>query len=77
VLVDGHDPGVWAKVLAELLASPGRLASLSRGAREHASGFGWPTTADRLLGVYVDAMNLVRYDAALSEREVKRCFLPA
>jgi D-inositol-3-phosphate glycosyltransferase len=77
VLVDGHDPVVWAKVLADLLASPERLASLSRGAREHASGFGWPTTADRLLGVYVDAMNLVRYDAALSEREVKRCFLPA
>jgi D-inositol-3-phosphate glycosyltransferase len=77
VLVDGHDPATWAKVLADLLAAPERLEQLSRGAREHASGFGWPTTADRLIGVYTDAMNSVRYDASLSEREVKRCPLPA
>ena len=77
VLVDGHDPVVWAQVLAGLLGSPGRLESLSRGARKHASGFGWPTTADRLTDVYTGAMNSVRYDAPLSEREVKPCFLPA
>jgi D-inositol-3-phosphate glycosyltransferase len=77
VLVDGHDPVVWAQVLAGLLGSPGRLESLSRGARKHASGFGWPTTADRLTDVYAGAMNSVRYDAPLSEREVKPCFLPA
>jgi D-inositol-3-phosphate glycosyltransferase len=77
VLVDGHDPVVWAQVLAGLLGSPGRLESLSRGARKHASGFGWPTTADRLTDVYTGAMNSIRYDAPLSEREVKPCFLPA
>jgi D-inositol-3-phosphate glycosyltransferase len=77
VLVDGHDPVVWAQVLAGLLGSPRRLESLSRGARKHASGFGWPTTADRLTDVYAGAMNSVRYDAPLSEREVKPCFLPA
>ena len=77
VLVDGHDPVVWAQVLAGLLGSPRRLESLSRGARKHASGFGWPTTADRLTDVYTGAMNSVRYDAPLSEREVKPCFLPA
>ena len=77
VLVDGHDPVVWAQVLAGLLGSPRRLESLSRGARKHASGFGWPTTADRLTDVYTGAMNSVRYDTPLSEREVKPCFLPA
>jgi D-inositol-3-phosphate glycosyltransferase len=68
VLVDGHDPSVWARVLAELIASPRRRAQLSRGALAHASGFGWPKTADGLIGVYSDAMNSVRYDAAMSQR---------
>jgi D-inositol-3-phosphate glycosyltransferase len=57
VLVDGHDPEVWARVLADLLASPTRLASLARGAREHAAAFNWPATAERLVGVYTEAMN--------------------
>jgi D-inositol-3-phosphate glycosyltransferase len=57
VLVDGHDPEVWARVLSELLASPGRLSRLSAGAREHAAAFNWPATAERLVGVYTEAMN--------------------
>jgi len=56
VLVDGHDPEVWARVLAGLIGSPARLAELSRGALAHAAGFGWPATADRLIGVYTGAM---------------------
>ena len=56
VLVDGHDPVVWARVLAALVGSPARLEELSRGALAHASGFGWPATADRLIGVYTGAM---------------------
>ncbi len=56
VLVDGHDPGVWAQLLSGLLGSPGRLAELSRGALAHASAFGWPATADRLIDVYTGAM---------------------
>jgi D-inositol-3-phosphate glycosyltransferase len=56
VLVDGHDPEVWARVLAGLASSPPRLAELSRGALAHASGFGWPATADRLIEVYTGAM---------------------
>jgi D-inositol-3-phosphate glycosyltransferase len=72
VLVEGHDPAAWAQVLAGLLDSPGRLSALSRGAREHASGFGWQTTADRLMGVYTGAMTSVGYDSALDDREVKR-----
>ena len=57
VLVDGHDPCVWARELEKLIGSPGRLAALSRGAIEHASAFGWPATADELIGVYTGAMN--------------------
>jgi D-inositol-3-phosphate glycosyltransferase len=57
ILVDGHDPVAWARVLDKLIGSPGRLAALSRGALAHASGFGWATTADRLAGVYTGAMN--------------------
>jgi len=57
VLVDGHDPEVWARVLGDLVASPGRLASLACGAVAHASGFGWPATADRLINVYTGAMD--------------------
>ena len=56
VLVDGHDPEVWASVLRDLVLSPRWLASLSRGALAHASGFGWPATADRLIEVYTGAM---------------------
>jgi len=58
VLVDGHDPVVWARVLRGLLASPRKLAQLSRGALEHASGFGWAMTAERLIGLYGDAITL-------------------
>jgi D-inositol-3-phosphate glycosyltransferase len=57
VLVDGHDPEVWARVLSDLLSSPGRLAALSHGAREHAAAFNWPATAERLVGVYTGLMN--------------------
>jgi D-inositol-3-phosphate glycosyltransferase len=57
VLVEGHDPARYARVLERLINSPGRLAQLSRGARAHASVFDWPATADRLIGLYTRTMN--------------------
>jgi D-inositol-3-phosphate glycosyltransferase len=57
ILVDGHDPVAYARVLDKLIAAPGRLAELSRGALAHASAFGWPATADRLIDVYTGAMD--------------------
>jgi D-inositol-3-phosphate glycosyltransferase len=57
VLVDGHDPVSYARVLEVLIGSPGRLAELSRGAITHASAFGWAATADGLINVYTGAMN--------------------
>jgi D-inositol-3-phosphate glycosyltransferase len=64
VLVDGHDPEVWAAVLRDLVSSPRWLASLSRGALAHASGFGWGATADRLIEVYTGAMASARSGSA-------------
>jgi D-inositol-3-phosphate glycosyltransferase len=66
LLVDSHDPDVWARVLAGLIESPRKLAELSRGALEHTSGFGWPTTAERLIGLYTDAINQRVYTGALT-----------
>jgi D-inositol-3-phosphate glycosyltransferase len=56
VLVDGHDPVDWARVLGAMLAAPGRRAELSRGAVAHASDFSWTRTASGLLSVYRSAV---------------------
>jgi D-inositol-3-phosphate glycosyltransferase len=55
VLVDGHNPADWARVLRGLLASPARRAALSLGAVEHARGFSWDRTAAGLLAAYRSA----------------------
>jgi D-inositol-3-phosphate glycosyltransferase len=62
LLVDSHDPGAYAGVLAGLAADPARRAALSRGALLHAGRFGWPATAAGMLEVYSEA---------LIEREVR------
>jgi D-inositol-3-phosphate glycosyltransferase len=56
ILVDGHDPQDWARVLASVLAAPGRRAELSSGAVAHAQNFSWDRTASGLLRVYREAM---------------------
>jgi D-inositol-3-phosphate glycosyltransferase len=56
VLVDSRDPAHYARAVQDLIARPSTLARLSRGAREHASGFGWSVTVDRLLALYSAAM---------------------
>jgi D-inositol-3-phosphate glycosyltransferase len=57
VLVDGHDPVDWARVIRRLIKSPRQLQALSEGARRHASAFGWSATVDRLARVYTGAMD--------------------
>ena len=57
VLVDGHDPADWARVVGRLIKAPGQLRALSEGARRHASAFGWSATVDRLAKVYTGAMD--------------------
>jgi D-inositol-3-phosphate glycosyltransferase len=56
VLVDGHDPGDWARVLDNLLAAPAYRRVLSEGAVAHAAGFSWDRTAEGLLRVYREAV---------------------
>ncbi len=56
VLVGGHDPDEWARVLGALLAAPGRRAELSRGAASHARDFSWDRTVAGLLAVYHEAV---------------------
>jgi D-inositol-3-phosphate glycosyltransferase len=51
-LVDGHDPKSWALVISHLLMEPQRRILMSLGAFEHASKFGWETTARKTLDVY-------------------------
>ncbi|GAA2550083.1 D-inositol-3-phosphate glycosyltransferase [Winogradskya consettensis] len=57
VLVNGHDPADWARVLDDLLRSPARRARLSLGAVQHAANFSWDRTADGLLRVYREAVS--------------------
>jgi D-inositol-3-phosphate glycosyltransferase len=52
VLVDSRDPGHYARAVRELISAPASLARLARGARDHASRFGWSATVDALLQLY-------------------------
>jgi D-inositol-3-phosphate glycosyltransferase len=56
VLVDGHDPVDWARVLERLLDAPALRHKLAAGAVAHASQFSWDRTADNLVRVYRDAV---------------------
>jgi D-inositol-3-phosphate glycosyltransferase len=60
ILVDSHEPAEYARILRQLVGSPGTLARLSAGAIRHASNFGWSAAVDRLLAVYTGAVEEVR-----------------
>src|SRR5690606_29080892 len=67
VLVDGHDPDDWARVLNRLTERPAVLGEFSANAVRHAAGFGWSATAARLVDVYAGALaQLHRMPVALS-----------
>jgi D-inositol-3-phosphate glycosyltransferase len=57
VLVDSRDPASYARAVRQLIAEPATLARLAKGAREHASRFGWSATVDGLLDLYSDVMS--------------------
>ena len=56
VLVDGHDPRVWAQVIGDLVTRPDELERLAAGARHHAEHFGWDSSTSALLDVYGEAL---------------------
>jgi D-inositol-3-phosphate glycosyltransferase len=66
LLVDGHDPRDWARVLDSVLAAPRLRASFSAGAIAHAANFSWDRTAEGLLAVYREAV--VRHRAMIAAR---------
>jgi D-inositol-3-phosphate glycosyltransferase len=59
VLVDSRDPASYARAVGDLLADPAALARLARGARAHASRFGWSETVEALLAMYGAVMSEV------------------
>ncbi|WP_377645560.1 D-inositol-3-phosphate glycosyltransferase [Oryzobacter terrae] len=69
ILVDGHDTADWASALSRVALRPDLRAGLSRAATEHAAGFGWARTAERLAGVYADAMARPR-EASINDAEL-------
>ncbi len=56
VLVEGHDPAVWATVLGDLLRSPARLDQFAAASRAQAARFSWERTTSGLLAAYADAI---------------------
>ncbi|WP_417750555.1 D-inositol-3-phosphate glycosyltransferase [Saccharothrix xinjiangensis] len=58
VLVDGHEPGAWARALAE--AALRRREELAANAVGHAHRFSWDRTTDSLLAAYAQAGEVFR-----------------
>jgi D-inositol-3-phosphate glycosyltransferase len=56
VLVDGHDPEQWAKVLADLLHAPRALREFAQASRTHAEKFSWERTTAGLLAAYRESI---------------------
>ena len=63
VLVDGHEPQLWAKLLGDLLRTPSASAELAAGARAHAEQFSWARTTDGLLAAYAEAVAELRTES--------------
>ena len=65
VLVDGHDPDDWARVLGGLLAAPARRrGAVARARSSTPRDFSWDRTAAGLLAVYREAVTEHRAAAA-------------
>jgi D-inositol-3-phosphate glycosyltransferase len=60
VLVTGHAPGDYARVLDRIIRTPAERDRLAAGAAAHAARFGWAATAAGVLDVYRDAAEAVR-----------------
>ncbi|MCU1658248.1 MAG: UDP-N-acetylglucosamine [Pseudonocardiales bacterium] len=68
VLVDGHDPDQWAKVLDDLLRTRPELRRLASGARAYAQRFSWERTTAGLMDAYRDAIDELAAPGAAAAR---------
>ena len=66
LLVEGHDPADYARVIEKVLAAPGLRERLSGGAVRQAANFAWERTADRTVEVYRQASTALRSDLEVS-----------
>ena len=55
LLVDGHDPALWADTLATLLDDDETRIRMGQDAVEHARNFSWAATATQLSSLYSEA----------------------
>jgi D-inositol-3-phosphate glycosyltransferase len=60
LLVDTHDPEVWAHAIGRVLLDDPLRARLAAGARARAGAFSWEDTAERTLDVYARARAALR-----------------
>lgn len=56
ILVPGHDPADWARVIGDAICRPSLRETLAAQARSHAEHFSWSATAAGLLASYRQAM---------------------
>jgi len=71
VLVDGHEPASYARVLAGLIEDADLRRTLSTGAVEHAGMFSWDRTVEGVLRVYADALGAAQRSEGLSVASVR------
>ncbi len=62
LLVEGHDPADYARVMARIVDQPALREELARGAVTQAADFAWERTADRTVEVYRRAARAMRHD---------------
>lgn len=56
ILINGHDPAVWANKINQLMLDPALRAKMSIRAAERAKQFSWDTTVENLTSVYQAAL---------------------
>ena len=56
-LIDGHNPIAYSHVINQLLMNPVAREELGKGARMHASSFGWENTTAGLIDSYNRALS--------------------
>ncbi|WP_308188252.1 hypothetical protein [Nocardioides sp. R-C-SC26] len=52
LLIDSHDPTIWADTLARLAHDPVELDRLAGGALRQAQAFSWDVAARQMIDVY-------------------------